>query len=370
MSKRANGEGTIYKQPNGSWRGAVTLGHDEHGKQIRRSYTGKTQSEVKAKLQAALREHHEGTLVQRTPTTVAEFMQEWLRHKERTVRQKTHLEYRQVVKLHITSHIGGVKLMKVTPLTIEQLLSHLSEQGASPQLLKRVYELLRQAFYQAVNWGLLGSNPAQKVKPPRVEARTLTVWSGNDARTFLEAIRTHRLYPMFYLALTTGMRRGELLGLHWEDVDLEGQELLVRYSLVQCGHEVHLNAPKTRTSFRRITLSPDTVSVLREYRKNQAADQKLVFPSTHGTYMLPSNVVKIFGKLIQQAGVPRIRLHDLRHTSASLLIASKVPVKVVSERLGHTDASLTLKVYTHVYEEQRREAALPMTALLGSGQLN
>ncbi|UBV44809.1 site-specific integrase (plasmid) [Deinococcus taeanensis] len=188
--------------------------------------------------------------------------------------------------------------------------------------------------------------------------------------------KTHpRWYALFYLALTTGMRRGELLGLRWQDLGLESGEVRIRQSLVQSGSRAVLNEPKTSASRRRILLSADTIDVLRAHQTRQGQElsrwkarspieMDLVFPSTVGRFQLPSILVKIFHRLVREAGLPDIRIHDLRHTCASLLVRQGVPIKAVAERLGHQDASLTMRVYTHVYDDQRRAAALSLDDLL------
>lgn len=247
----------------------------------------------------------------------------------------------------------------------------------SPALVFVALRLVKLTLSQAVDWGLLAFNPAARVRAPRRPRAVLQVWTPAEASIFLRTCQGYqpRLYALFYLALTTGLRRGELLGLHWHDIDLDRGELFVRGSVVQCGARAVLSEPKTPSSCRCVLLSPDTVMVLRAHHVQQAHEQRqwklctpaetgLVFPSTVGRFQLPCTLVKIFHKLTKLAGVRRIRFHDLRHTAASLLVRQGVPIKAVAERLGHADASITMRVYTHVYEEQRRQAALPLAELL------
>lgn len=386
MPRRGNGRGSI--QQRGERYVAVhTLGQDEKGRQRRKTSRFDTREEAEAWLRRqnttpnvdfGFSENALAVCLGRE-TLFSTFLTTWLSAKRHQVREKTWREYERVVRLHLVpSILGPIALGALTPLHIERLMLNLLTAGHSATLAFVVLRVVKLALGQAVDWGLLPFNPAARVKAPKRPRKEMRVWTPQQARTFLDACRKHqpRLYPLFYLALTTGMRRGELLGLHWDDVHLDRGELLVRFSLVQCGPKAVLSDPKTPASRRRVLLSPDTVTVLREHCTRQEAEkgrwkecsppeEGLVFPSTVGRFQLPCTLVRIFHKLVVLAGVPDVRLHDLRHTAASLLVRRGVPIKAVAERLGHRDASLTLRVYTHVYEEQRREAVLSLDQLLG-----
>ncbi|MFC4452353.1 site-specific integrase [Deinococcus sonorensis] len=229
------------------------------------------------------------------------------------------------------------------------------------------------ALKQAVLWGVLPSNPASLVRAPRTRPREMQVWTPEEARHFLEVARSDRLYPLFCLALSTGMRKGELLALAWEDVDLDRARLTVRHTFIRnIDGEWVLGAPKTRAGHRTIPLGEDVVQVLRNHLGEEErwfgprGKGQPVFTRSSGSRLDPSNVARIFHRLSREAGLPRIRVHDLRHTAASLLIRQGVSPKVVSDRLGHADVSFTLSVYTHLYDDQRQQAALPLSQLLGS----
>ena len=376
MAKRANGEGYIGRRKDGSgWGGYLTLGYDANGKQQRRYFSAKTQAEAREKLQTLVAERNSGNISTEV-LSLAAYLDRWLEHKQRDVKFNTHRSYEMTARVHVKPHLGKIQLDKLTPLSIEQMVSALLAAGRSAKVALGCVKLLRTALAQAVRWQLVGRNVAQLVKPPKHNVKEMHAWTPDEASRFLAVARSHRLYALFYLALTTGMRRGELLGLKWESVNVLTGMLIVQHNLIDRVSSVTLESPKTRASRRTISLSPDTVEVLQGHRHSQwlaqcqlgAAWQEhgMVFPSDTGTLMFPSNLSRIFRRLCIQAKVPVIRLHDLRHTAASLLIRANVPPKVVADRLGHTDPGFTLRVYAHVYEEQRRAAALPLEQLLSA----
>ncbi|GGJ59571.1 tyrosine-type recombinase/integrase [Deinococcus roseus] len=385
MSKRGNGTGSI-QQRGSKYVVILTLGKDEMGKQKRTSRRFPTLEQAQRYLEeqttppasGGATTGNEAILAINLQTSVLDYLQEWLRLRQSHIRIKTHQEYHRIIDLHLKSSLlADVTLGSLTPLHLERLLLGEITAGKTVKHARCVLRTLKAALNQAVDWNLLSFNPVLRVKAPRVSHQKMQVWTADEVRTFLDCCKVEkpRLYALFYLALTTGLRRGELLGLHWQEVDLDRQEVQVKFSLVQCGARAVLGDPKTHASYRRISLSADTVQVLKSHLVMQEQEEKhwkdllleeesLLFPSIRGGFQLPSNLIKVFHKLIGLAGVPRIRLHDLRHTAASLLVRQGVPIKVVAERLGHQDASMTLRVYTHVYEEQRKEAALTLNDLL------
>jgi integrase len=282
------------------------------------------------------------------------------------------------LQLYIVPAIGRKRLASLTPLDVSRMVGEV-QAAHSANAAAYSLRVLKMALKQAVLWEMVPRNVAAAVKPPRVERQEMKFWTPAQVSAFLDAARGHRLYALFHLALTTGMRRGELLGLHWEDVDLEAGRLWVRHNLIDAKGGVRLDTPKTRGSRRSILLTPDVVQVLRDHRERMEVEAmgrrrrgrawpqaEMVFVSDEGTYLDPSNVGKAFRELISAAGVQRIRLHDLRHTAATLLIRQGVPAKLVADRLGHSDPGFTLRVYTHVFDEHREEAALSLAQLLGA----
>ena len=206
----------------------------------------------------------------------------------------------------------------------------------------------------------------------------MNIWTSQEAARFIDATRPHRLFALFYLAMSTGMRRGELLGLHWQDI--EGSSLVIRQSLIEQRGRIMITTPKTEKGARRVALSPDVVEVLEGHRQRQEAERTFlgaawpghdfVFTSQTGTPLNPSNLTDLWRNLQKQAGVKLVRLHDLRHLHASLAIRQGMDAKVLADRLGHARASFTLDVYTHLFEEQRQNSAVSILDLLPKGDPN
>lgn len=362
--KRANGEGSICRRSNGKgWVGSLTLGHDQNGKQLRKYVSGDTQAEVREKLDALKRDRERGQAPTDGKLTVAEVMERWLTFKSRDVRQTTYADYQTHVRQFLKPRLGQVKLDKLTPLQVEDMVVGVLDSGQSPARAIRCLKVLKMALSQAVDWGLTSRNAAERVKPPKAVKREMQVWTPEQVQRFLKAAEGHRYYALFYTAIATGMRRGELMALEWADVDVDRAQLTVSRSVVYVQGSLHMSEPKTAAGKRVVALSPDVLAVLKDHRA-EFGQGSLVFPSRAGNWLNPSNLARKFEELCQVADVPRIRFHDLRHTSASLLIRNNVPVKVVSDRLGHADSSFTLRTYVHVFEDQRRAAALSMGEML------
>lgn len=363
-TKRANGEGSICRRSNGKgWVGSLTLGHDEHGKQIRKNVSGATQAEVREKLDALKLDRQRGQVPSDGKATVGELMERWLAFKARDVRQTTYTDYHTHVTKFLKPRLGQIKLEKLTPLHVEDMVVSVLDSGQSPARAARCLKVLKMALAQGVDWGLMVRNAAERVKPPKVVKQEMQVWTPAEVQRFLAAAQGHRYYALFYVAIATGLRRGELMGLEWRDVDFARQQLTVSRSVIYLLGKLHPSEPKTTAGKRVVTLSQDVLDVLTAHRA-EYGQGAVVFGSGKGTVLTPSNVARKFGELCQVAQVPRIRFHDLRHTSASLLIRSNVPVKVVSDRLGHADSSFTLRTYVHVFDDQRRAAALSMGDML------
>ena len=343
--------------------GSITLGHDANGKQLRRYVSGATQAEVREKLNALKRDRDRGVVGASAKLTVGEMLDRWLDFKSRHVRQTTYADYQTHSQRFLKPRLGHVKLDKLTPLQVEDMLMGVLDSGQSAARAVRCLKVLKMALAQAEDWELVGRNVAERVKPPKVSRQEMRVWTPQEVQRFLQAAEGHRYYALFYTAIATGMRRGELMGLQWGDVDFLRGQITVARSVVYLQGKLLPSEPKTAAGKRVVTIGPDLVEVLKAHRIQHGRD-RVVFASGTGSILTPSNVARAFKVLCQQAQVPRIRFHDLRHTSASLLIRSNVPVKVVSDRLGHADSSFTLRTYVHVFDDQRRAAALPLGQML------
>jgi len=379
-------KGHIEQRGENSWRISIYLGKDHLGKKrFARETVRGTEEDAQMRLAALVIEVGRGRYSSPSKMTVAEFLDRWLEDYCRvSVRQSTYDMYEMLVRVHIAPEIGHVRLDKIAPLDIQGFIRR-KTRGAradgktgtlSPKTVKHIYSVLRAAFNRAVKWGLLPHSPVGAVDAPRCEKHSVSVWTDDEVRRFLAAAAGERLYAAYLLALGTGLRRGEILGLRWEDIDLARGMLSVRRSLVPTSQGNLLQEPKTAGSRRHVKMSPDLTDALVAHRSKQQEEKDLfqeayndlglVFPSYTGTPLDPRNLARAFEKVIAVAGVPKISFHDLRHTHATMLLQAGVHPKVVAERLGHTEIGTTLDTYSHVLPSMQEEAALVIDRVVGN----
>ena len=369
-TKRGNNEGSITKRANGLWEARITL---DHGK--RKSFYGKTRQEAARKLTAALRDRDAGLPVIVGAQTVGYYMAQWLEASKPTVRERTWRGYEVYVRRHVLPTLSAIPLVKLTPQHLQLLYAKKLEEGLTSTSVHHLHAVLHQALDAALRLGLVQRNVCEMVEVPRLRHHEITTLSEAEAQTLLATSHGDRLEALYVLALASGMRQGELLGLRWREVDLEGGTLQVRASVHYNGHEFVFAEPKTRYSRRRIALSPIAVEALRAHRVRQLEeriklgaawnDMDLVFPNSIGRPLAASNLLRReFHPLLERAGLPRMRFHDLRHTAATLLLSRGINPKVVSELLGHSHVSVTLAIYSHVMPHMQEQAAAAMEAAL------
>jgi integrase len=305
---------------------------------------------------------------------------EWLPAIEHTIRPTTYRSYVAHVECHILPALGSVQLQKLAPAQINALYARLTlagkrnGRGLTALSVRHVHAVLHRALKDAVRWGRLARNPADFADPPRVSAQSheLRTWSAEQLAAFLHSQLNDRLYALWHTLAMTGMRRGEALGLRWEDVDLEAGRLAVRRALVPCGKEVLVSEPKTACGRRVVALDPQTVAVLKGQAARQLQEQQdaewtetdLVFTNEGGQALHPWAVSRFFRAAVKRALLPEIRLHDLRHTHATLALQAGIHPKVVSERLGHATVSITLDTYSHAIPAMQEEAAVRIANLV------
>jgi integrase len=360
MGRRGNGEGSIYEHKrNGTkvgYRGSYTVYAAAGPK--RRYVSGKTREEVRQKLAKAIANRDGGLVFDAGDQKVGEYLERWLETSVRgSVRVSTYESYRRQVRRYVVPAIGSVKLKKLSAMHVQGTYRSMLDRGLSPRTVQYTHAVLHRALKQAVRWGLVPRNVCEDVDRPRLQREEMHPLDREQARRLLKAAEEDRLEVLYVLALHTGMRPGELLGLKWDDVDLNatGGSLRVNRAL----SDGKLTATKTKRSRRRIDLSAGSVAALKAHRKRQLEermqkaglwrDHGLVFPSAVGTPLSHRNVVRAFKGLLKRAGLPQsIRLYDLRHTCATLLLSSNVHPKYVQELLGHASIALTLDTYSHV----------------------
>ena len=370
MAKRANGEGTIYKRKDGRWCASVSL---DFGK--RKYIYGKTREEVGRKLTVAQKAKQDGLPLPTERQTLAQFLAHWLESVKPSLRPSTHLRYEQLVRIHALPYLGKLSITRVKPDHLQRLYADRLEAGQSPASVRQLHAVLHRAFRQATRWGLVGRNVADLVSAPRVAPSDMQALTPDQARALLDAAAGDRLEALYVVAVSTGMRQGELLGLRWQDVNMDSSTISVRKTLQRTSEGHVLADPKTTQSRRHVGLTTTALQALQRHRVQQnkerlrvgAAwqDLDMVFSDPVGGFIKEWNLRKqSFLPLLQRAGLPIIRFHDLRHTAATLMMGRGVHPKIVSEMLGHSQVSITLDLYSHVTPTMQREATDAMDALL------
>jgi len=362
-------KGHIKQRSKGSWTLWVDLGRDpETGKRKQQTLTVRgSKKDAERELRAVLTRIEGGAHVKPAKMTVGEYLGSWLRDYVATnTAPSTTDGYSDIVRAHLIPAFGSLPLMALQPSHIQAYYGRMLESGRrdgkgglSAQTVKHHHRVLYEALKHAVKHGVLIRNVAEAVDPPRPDGKEMATLEPDDVHPLLNAAHETPYYTLFYTAIYTGLRRSELLGLRWRDVDLD----LATLSVVQTLHYVPkkgytFREPKTKRSRRLVDLSPSLALLLREHRANQELERTLlgrllkpddlVFSYPDGTPLPPNSVTKAFHKLAQSLGLSNIRLHDLRHTHATLMLRQGVHPKVVSERLGHSSVAITLDTYSHV----------------------
>jgi len=367
-----------------TWTYVLYLGRDASGKKQQKWVGGhRTKKEAEDALVEALERMRTGMWVDPGVTTLGEYLTAWLAAMETNVLDTTFRAYEQSMRNWVVPRLGSVRLAEVTPMHLRSLQTELlrdgrvdGKGGLAPRSVASCRRVLSQALKDAVRWGLLIRNPMDAVDPPRVVDAEMVTWSDTQARAFLDAVAGDRLYAMWVLFLTTGVRRGELAGLRWDDVELDRATMAIVRNRVSAGRgkAVSTHQPKTRRGRRNVALDVTSVDVLRSHRTAQLeehlrlgpawVDSGYVFCGADGAPLHPDTITATFQAIIRDLDVPRIRLHDLRHTSATLALKAGIHPKVVSERLGHATVSITLDLYSHVLDGMQAEAAEQISAVV------
>jgi integrase len=347
----------------------VDLGPDPvTNKRRQRKKTFTTKREAQAGLTAWLASIDNGTAVERSRQTVAEMVEYWLDTYARPNTRPATLEgYTIAVRVHIIPALGNIPVQKLGPDMLQKFYADKLAAGCGPRTVQLCHLHISQALKQAMRLGLVSRNVADLVTPPRWTRREMTIWTLDEARRFLSVADQSHHGPIWALALATGMRRGELLGLRWQDVDWERGTVSVRQTVTVLGGASHIGPPKTKSARRTITVQIEVLDALKEHRRAQNErrlavgpvwqDYDLVFSTGIGTPINPGNLDRDFYRLVARAGVPRIRIHDLRHTNVTLSLRETGDIKAVSQRVGHANVSITLGTYAHVLPDQHQEVA-------------
>ena len=398
--KRGNSEGSIYHMQDGRWRAVVSLGNKPDGTRNRKVYTASTRHEVAEDLTKALRDQQRGININPEKQTVGDFLTRWLETIKRDVAPATYISYEAVVRLHLTPALGKIPLSKLGAHHIQKLkqdkLDAIREAGpgirkpvegqpAPPPLhlsgatVRYCLVVLRMALDQACKLDLIPRNVAALVDFPKVEHGEIEPYTSEQAQKLIEASKGHRLGALFSVALAVGLRKGEALALKWSAIDFERGTLAVRLALQRVKMpgekkgQLILKEPK-RSSRRTINLPQVCISAMLQHRTMQEQERQLggtrwkesdyVFTTGIGTPLEPRNLERAYRQILAIAGLHHIRIHDLRHTAATLLLTQGVHPRVVMDLLGHSQIAVTMNTYSHVVPALRKEAANQMDQIL------
>lgn len=363
---RVKGEGSIYQRPNGRWRAQIYIAGE------RLSYSAKTRKEAIDWLLKIRNEVKNGLNIEGSKIFYSAFLDDWLETKKPQVAEQTWSYYSQFVRDYIKPKLGMYKLRELSTRRIQGFYNHLVEQGIGLRTIEKNHSIIHASLNYALKYGLIPSNPDAFTDPPKPKKKEMKYLNIGEVKKLLQVAKENndRNYALYYLAIVTGMRQGELLGSQWKNVDLERGIIKVVQNLKRLPNgKLVFGKPKTKTSIRSIKIGEDTIEVLKEQKEritNEREDIKvkhlwkemdMVFPSTIGTPIDPTNLLKKFRQLLRKSGLPKIRFHDLRHTSASLMLNNGVDVLVASRRLGHSKPSITLDVYGHLLNTAQNEVA-------------
>jgi integrase len=384
---RSHNEGSIHQRPDGKWRAQVSI--DGH----RLSFTAKTKKEALDWIHETKNQIKSGLTFEATDTTLEEFLREWLITVASSKSKGTHATYQWTVDKRIVPKLGKIKLIELTPERIQRFynqaqiigvgenqqkdLSRNEEKALSAHAIRVIHKTLRSAMTHAVDLGVLSRNPCRGVKPPKHKTVEMKFYDEQQVRCLLKTAREtgNKLYALYYLAIHTGMREAELLGLQWKDIDWKLSTLHVERQVRHFKGSSHeFLKPKSKSAIRPIALGKKALDVLLQHKEEQEAvrnaagadwtDLDLVFACSVGTPYTASNLRRDFRKLLSASGLPRIRFHDLRHTAATLMLNHGVPIFVVSQRLGHATISITVDIYGHRMLSAQEKAADYMDGLV------
>lgn len=375
MTRRGPNEGSIHQRKDGRWVGSAHMGY-EPGRRVRKHVFGKTRAEVVEKLKPLLKARDDQRPVPDARLKLGTFLRTWLEDVARpSIRASTYSSYHDIVELHLVPGLGHIRLAKLSPADVQAFLVHKQASGLSASRVHYLHRVLRRALSIAERWSLVSRNVAKLVDPPRLSKREITPLTPGQAAVLIASSKDHRLHALWVTALGTGLRQGELLGLRWEDVDMDGGRLSVRHTLQRVDGVLTLLEPKTERSRRTIALPEVVLAVLRAHLTHQKMERLVagsgwvmtdhVFTTRRGTPLDAATVTRCFQRGLKAAGLPHRRFHDLRHSAATFLLAQGFTLEDVKNLLGHSSIVLTSNTYGHVLERRQKQVAKGMDAVLG-----
>jgi integrase len=368
--RRGSGEGTIVKRSDGRWSAAVSIGNGR-----RKWFYGATRREVARKLIVGTKAVQDGIALPPERQTLNAFADQWLASVRSKLKSSTHRRYAHDLRRHLLPTLGRLTLVKISPQDIQRLYAAKEAEGLSSTSVHHMHVVLQRVLGQALKWGLVSRNAVTLTDPPRPVRHEMQVLDAMQVRTLLSVTADDRLGALYLLASFTGVRQGELFALKWMDVDLDLGVVHIRRTLRWGNRDFEFDSPKTTKSERSVAISSKAVTVLRKHRAMQSTeairlgpswnDLGLIFTDKAGGPLRPQNFLRRdFRPALERAGLPPITFHQLRHTAASLALASGVPVPDVSAMLGHAGPHITLKTYAHIMPGSERQTAEAMEAAI------
>lgn len=367
--KRGQNEGSVYKRKDGRWVGQVTV----QSRPISKYF--KTAREAREWVKVYRDQVEAGLTLDGAKMTISAFFEIWLGAMQTSLRPKTLIQYRQIVRQHILPTFGNMKLKDLRPDQIQSFYTSKLEKGTSARTVLLIHAVLHKSLNYALKTGLTIRNPADAVNRPKIRRKEMVTLTDSQARALISAVDGTRDAALYYLAVSTGLRKGELLGLKWSDLDWKTRRLKIQRQTQSIpGQGQQFTEPKTAAGRRVVVLGEKAIEILRKHQGIQNMERKfaddrwqeydLIFPSTIGTPMEGTNLYHRYKLILQKCGLPNIRFHDLRHTAATLMLQQGTNPKIVQERLGHSDISLTLNTYSHVLPDMQEEVASKLDDLL------
>jgi integrase len=377
--------GCITKKGN-TYSIIVDLGRDEKGKRKQKWFNGfKTKKQAQSELIKILNQLENNTFVNPEKITLAEYMNQWFEdYVKLKLAPKTVQGYKYIIEKHINPSLGHILIQKLLPIHIQQCYSQKLESGRidnkgglSTKSVIHIHRVLRKALYNAEKMQLIQRNVADFVELPKLKKFKSGVYDENQVKALLKVAKENDMYLPILLAVSIGLRLGEVFGLQWKDIDFRDNTIVIQRSLSLINRKLVFHEPKTEKSNRVIVVSDTIINEL-ECQQEKQKESKSIMGQAYNDYDLvncyddglpinPSNYTHRFAKLLKRNGLPHIRFHDLRHTNATLMLKQNIPAKVASERLGHSTVSITLDLYSHVLREMQEEAAKKIDNVIFGG---
>lgn len=383
--KKSNGEGTVYKRPDGRWCGQVSYGKDSiSGNVKRQTFYGSTKAEVLAKMDEAKHDISLGIFVEPSKLKFGDWFTFWLdEFKKNAVKESTYSYYKTIGRLYIIPDIGEILLQELNTETIQKKINEYHKQSKSASIIKTIKILIYSSLKQAVKNGRLNRNPAENIVLPKQNKRQISILTVKEQKQFINALEGDRLRALYLLAIGTGIREGELLALRWENVNLESGTISIVETLTRIKDynadakkktKLVVQEPKTKASIRNVPIPDSVLAEIKNHRKQQLQerlkageayiDNDLVFCNEVGQPIEPSYLRVMYYRILEKAKIERKNFHTLRHTFASRMLESNVQGKVVQELLGHGSISMTLDIYSHLLPETKKNSIQQIDHLL------